>query len=80
MEEVTQDWIEDCSGWLYAMEQVVAEMNAIFKAHEERTMAIVKASLEEIKSIVEHQEAPEEEAAVRSFGPQGPESGCRVPP
>jgi Skp family chaperone for outer membrane proteins len=52
----------------YTIEQVVAEMNAIFKAHEERMMAILKASLEEMKSVVEHQKASNEEAAARSPG------------
>jgi hypothetical protein len=52
----------------YTMEQGVAEMNDIFKAHEERMMAILKDGLEEMKSIVKHREVPREEATVRSSG------------
>jgi hypothetical protein len=37
------------------------------KAHKERMMAIMKAGLEEMKSIGEHREVPKEEAAVETI-------------
>jgi hypothetical protein len=44
------------------MKHVRAEM----KAHEERMMAILKAGLEEMKSVAEHQVVPKEEATVET--------------
>jgi hypothetical protein len=49
--------------------QMMAEIKAVLKAgheeikaHQERVMAITKASLEEMKSVAEHQDVPKEEA------------------
>jgi hypothetical protein len=49
--------------------QIMAEMEAIMNAHYERMIAIIKTGLEEMKSVVEHQEVLKEEAAVKSSGP-----------
>jgi hypothetical protein len=37
------------------------------KAHRERMMAIMKATLAEMKCVVEHQEVPKGEAAVETI-------------
>jgi hypothetical protein len=59
------------------MEQTMAEINAILKAHEERMTAILKGGLEEMKSIVEYQEVPEEETAGKSSGTMKKRHGDR---
>jgi hypothetical protein len=46
-----------------SLEAITEWMRAETKAHQERMTAILKASLEEMKSIAEHQEVPKEEAA-----------------
>jgi hypothetical protein len=38
------------------------------KAHQERMMALMKASLVEIKSVAKCQEVPKEEAIVQTIG------------
>jgi hypothetical protein len=50
------------------MIQIMAEINAVLKANEERMMAILKVGLEEMKSVAEHQEVPKEEAPDKSSG------------
>jgi hypothetical protein len=50
-----------------SLEATIERMRVEMKANEER-MAILKAGLEEMKSIVEHQEVSKEEAAVETFG------------
>jgi hypothetical protein len=45
----------------------VRKWEAEMKAHQERMMATIKASLEEMKSIGEHQVVPKEEATVETI-------------
>jgi hypothetical protein len=49
-----------------SLEAIIEKMIAEMKAHEERMMTILKADLEGMKSVAEHQEVPKEEAAMQT--------------
>jgi hypothetical protein len=60
-----------------SLEAIIERIRADMKAHEETMMAILKAGLGEIKSIAEHQDVPEEEAALTIVGAQKERYGVR---
>jgi hypothetical protein len=51
-----------------SLDTIMERMRAGMNTHYERMIAIIKTGLEEMKAVVEHQEVPTEEAAVKSFG------------
>jgi predicted RNA-binding protein with PUA domain len=44
------------------------KLKALLKPRHEGLMAIMKAGVEEMKSVAEHQEVPKEKAAVKTIG------------
>jgi hypothetical protein len=71
------------------MEQMMEHLLAKVKAKKDsfvgKIMAIIKASLEEMKSVAEHQDVPKEEASVKTVGALenqylAPASSHRAPP